>query len=338
MKKILFAMFSLCFLLLSCSKEGPAGKDGINGKDGVNGINGIDGKDGTIIYSGQGVPTTSLGKVGDYFMDLTNSKLYGPKTQSGWGNGFSMKGENGKDGKDGINGKDGTNGKDGVNGKDGKDGTTILSGLGLPNITLGKAGDYYLDKNSYLLYGPKTENSWGAGLLLRGKDGINGVDGKDGNANVRTYMFSNPWNYYYDEQPRTGLFRLFFGGNFYVNSFEAEYGLILGFIESTSENFSVWSQAGTTHSNYFLSNFNSSFQLAKSKGVMTGVFIKVGSNLLTNSGETDWTDKQDAINKTLISRIKIVVIPQSSLNVLGYNKNDLDSKALSKISEKYIKE
>lgn len=46
--------------------------------------------------------------------------------------------------------------------------------------SLGVEGDYYLDKSSYELYGPKINNGWGTPLNLTGGDG---------NANVTRYIF-----------------------------------------------------------------------------------------------------------------------------------------------------
>jgi hypothetical protein len=37
-----------------------------------------------VIYSGQGAPASTLGAVGDYYIDDTHAILYGPKTASGW--------------------------------------------------------------------------------------------------------------------------------------------------------------------------------------------------------------------------------------------------------------
>lgn len=70
----------LLFIALSftnCSKTGPVGPAG---KDGTNGVNGINGTDGSTIYSGQNAPTTSIGKNGDFYINLSNGMLYGPKT------------------------------------------------------------------------------------------------------------------------------------------------------------------------------------------------------------------------------------------------------------------
>jgi len=63
--------------------------------------------------------------------------------------------------------------------KDGTDGSAILSGNGVPAITIGNAGDYYLDKSTSTLYGPKTENTWGTGIVLVGESGNTVLSGTD---------------------------------------------------------------------------------------------------------------------------------------------------------------
>ena len=126
---------------------------------------------GNQILSGNGMPTTSLGSVGDYYLNKTTMELYGPKTTEGWGNAIGLKGaqgEKGKDGKDGSNGSNGSNGNNGTNGSNGKDGATILSGITAPTTSQGKIGDWYIDTQNKHLYGPKTESGWGTGISLIG--------------------------------------------------------------------------------------------------------------------------------------------------------------------------
>lgn len=39
----------------------------------------------SLVHSGNGIPAISLGKLGDYYVDLVNSKIYGPKsTDTAW--------------------------------------------------------------------------------------------------------------------------------------------------------------------------------------------------------------------------------------------------------------
>ena len=69
---------------------GDKGKDGTNGKDGNNGNDGANGKDGSLILSGTTTPTASQGKKGDWYIDTQNKRLYGPKTESGWGTAINL--------------------------------------------------------------------------------------------------------------------------------------------------------------------------------------------------------------------------------------------------------
>lgn len=100
---------------------------------------------GNQILSGNDVPTTSLGSVGDYYLNKTTMELYGPKTTEGWGNAIGLKG---------------------AQGEKGKGGATILSGITAPTTSQGKVGDWYIDTQNKHLYGPKTESGWGTGISL----------------------------------------------------------------------------------------------------------------------------------------------------------------------------
>ena len=102
---------------------------------------------GSQILSGNDVPTTSLGSVGDYYLNKTTMELYGPKTTEGWGNAIGLKG---------------------AQGEKGKGGATILSGITAPTTSQGKIGDWYIDTQNKHLYGPKTESGWGTGISLIG--------------------------------------------------------------------------------------------------------------------------------------------------------------------------
>jgi hypothetical protein len=168
----LLSIICLSFLLVKCGKDGavgPAGNTGDKGTDGATGAvgpagpAGTDGAAGSVIYSGNTAPAVSKGAVGDFYLDTSTGLLYGPKTANGWGTGFSLKGANG------------------ATGATGAAGSTTLSGAGLPAASLGKTGDYYLDKTNYLLYGPKITSGWGVPINLRGPAG---------NANVKVDVFT----------------------------------------------------------------------------------------------------------------------------------------------------
>ena len=95
---------------------------------------------GNAILSGNGVPDASLGKVGDYYLDLSGVNLYGAKTAEGWGNPISLRGLKGDKGNDGQNGTDAP----------------------VPNI---KGGYWYIGETN-------------TGIKAEGKDGSNGSNGK----------------------------------------------------------------------------------------------------------------------------------------------------------------
>lgn len=138
--KVLLVLLSFTTFATSCKKGEP-------GPPGPQGTQGVAGANGNTILSGTGVPANTNGAVGDYYLDLSTSNLYGPKTTSGWGSSVSLKGAAGPNG----------------NG--------ILSGTGAPPATLGVNGDFYLDKTTYNLYGPKTTGNWGTPTSLVGPAG-----------------------------------------------------------------------------------------------------------------------------------------------------------------------
>lgn len=71
-------------LLCSCSQTGPQGPQGEAGPQGPQGEPGPAGKDGASFFTGKGMPSNDLGKVGDSYLDLTSDE---------WG--FYVKGEGG---------------------------------------------------------------------------------------------------------------------------------------------------------------------------------------------------------------------------------------------------
>lgn len=69
--------------------QGPVGPQGLSvqgpqGPQGIQGIQGIPGTPGTVILSGVGVPSNALGVNGDFYLDLAEAFLYGPKTGGSW--------------------------------------------------------------------------------------------------------------------------------------------------------------------------------------------------------------------------------------------------------------
>ncbi|HEV2478224.1 MAG TPA: hypothetical protein VGS79_01115 [Puia sp.] len=156
MKQLILLCFALA-LILGCTKTGPQGAPGAAGVVGPAGAN------GTIIYSGKGEPSATLGNVGDFYLDVMNLGLYGPKTADGWGTGYSLKGGQGDTG---ATGPQGATGATGPTGAAGSPGTKIYSGSGAPTVGLGIVGDFYLDTTSHDLWGPKLASGWGTGVSL----------------------------------------------------------------------------------------------------------------------------------------------------------------------------
>jgi hypothetical protein len=83
------------------------------------------------------------------------------------------KGDTGVTGPQGSAGPQGIKGDQGEKGEAGTAGKTILSGLATPT-TEGTLGDYYLDTDDSLFYGPKTASGWGLGVSLIGLKGDQG--------------------------------------------------------------------------------------------------------------------------------------------------------------------
>src|SRR5579859_1145670 len=188
---------------ISCGKTGPQGQTGAVGPVGPAGNN------GSQIYSGSGMPAATLGATGDYYLDLSTGNLYGPKTTGGWGSPLLLKGDTG------------------ATGATGAAGSQIYSGTTLPAPTLGNVGDYYLDKTTFMLYGPKTGTGWGVPVLLQGPQG------PMGNANVKVDTFtltSAQWIwgsvYYFSPQAGTNY-------NFLTRYYDAAFpALTRGILDS----------------------------------------------------------------------------------------------------------
>ena len=59
------------------------------------------------VLSGIGTPSNAVGIDGDYFIDIKNLNIYGPKMKKKWPKAVSLKGSNGSAGADGKSGSDG---------------------------------------------------------------------------------------------------------------------------------------------------------------------------------------------------------------------------------------
>lgn len=92
------------------------------------------------------------------------------------------KGDKGEKGKEGERGDRGFQGLQGPAGTDGTDGRTVLSGPGAPAPSEGADGDFYIDTDTYEIYGPKLAGGWTSGTSLVGEKGEKGDQGNQGPA------------------------------------------------------------------------------------------------------------------------------------------------------------
>jgi hypothetical protein len=88
---------------------GLKGATGDKGPTGDRGLTGLAGSDGAQVRNGAGAPAAGFGNVGDFYINTTDSSLYGPKSSSsGWGLSTSLVGPRGLTG---LTGTAGTNGQ-----------------------------------------------------------------------------------------------------------------------------------------------------------------------------------------------------------------------------------
>lgn len=175
------------FIQLSCSSED--GNDGLQGEQGLQGLIGEigpAGEDGSAILAGNGEPTNDLGEIGDLYLNKNTGALYGPKIDNtNWGSPISL-------------GTSRTNGENGTNG------SQIFAGDTPPENTFGDDGDFYLDKITFNLYGPKTAGDWSTPINLKGTtdvkytDWFNFIDPAPTNTGF-FYLHSKPYGFMTNE-------------------------------------------------------------------------------------------------------------------------------------------
>ena len=59
------------------------------------GSSGPQGPRGSMVLSGEGVPSPAIGLIGDQYINTDNGYLFGPKSASGWGSGVPLIGSEG---------------------------------------------------------------------------------------------------------------------------------------------------------------------------------------------------------------------------------------------------
>ena len=157
--------------------QGGLGPKGDPGDTGPAGTDGTDGARGTQITSGIIDPDANVGEDGDYYVNVTDRQLWGPKDGDHWNvsDSVDLFGPKGDTGDAGPAGADGADGADGTDGTDGTDGLTVLNGTEVPDDDAdGVDGDFYIQTTAtdILIFGPKTAGAWGAGTSLIGTASI----------------------------------------------------------------------------------------------------------------------------------------------------------------------
>ena len=137
---------------------------------------------GNQILSGIGAPTETLGNVGDYYLDLSNSNLYGAKTAQGWGNPISLKGiqgDKGEKGDTGATGQKGDKGDTGATGQKGDKGDTGATGQKGEKGDTGATGQKG-EKGDTGATGQKGEKGNTGATGQKGEKGDTGTPGQNG--------------------------------------------------------------------------------------------------------------------------------------------------------------
>jgi len=129
---------------------------------------------GNTVLSSNGSPAMGLGVDGDFYIDLLVYDIWGPKAGGAWPSPpTSLIGPPGPPGDPGVKGDDGAVG---LAGDDGDDGRTVLNGSGDPTAGTGDLGDFYIDTDVHVMWGPKVLGSlWvGTDVDLKGPAGDGG--------------------------------------------------------------------------------------------------------------------------------------------------------------------
>ena len=97
---------------------------------------GLQGPRGTVIHLGSGIPTSSVGVIGDYYIDEDSKNFYGPKLDTGWSEPDFVLG-----------------------------GNEVLVGSTIPSSLLGANGDIYIETTTNQVF-TKVGGTWGNGQPL----------------------------------------------------------------------------------------------------------------------------------------------------------------------------
>lgn len=324
--KLTLLLLCLALTIAGCSKDGAVGPQGPQGEKGDQGI---PGKDGSSVLSGRGVPAASLGKDGDFYIDLQAGILYGPKASNAWTNSFSMVGKDGEKGQDGADGEDGANGQPGANGKDG---AKMISGQWRPSLDDGEVGDFYFETTNALMYGPKTANTWGDPVSLRSSSAgaraiiYRNIQTLDDSNGQTAYSLTRPFFYY-----RTGFYlnntNLMKGVTYYFWNFVNPDGAPR---EITSDNYAsfTWTESVPNGPQTWYTDQETgntyNFRLEMSGASYLTIFL-VGEARNSSGGAADPQLFHNFLNKAKFN-ILIQHIPYSSIEIMKAQNIDINNQ------------
>lgn len=320
MKNYLTLLFILTALTFDGCKKGENGADGAKGERGEQGFKGVD---GSTIHSGTGAPASSLGNVGDFYLDKTTAEFYGPKTTTSWPTPISLKGSTG------ATGATGAVGATGATGATGTAGSKILSGTTAPALGIGAEGDFYFDTANLAFYGPKTATSWGSAISLVANNGVTTLlyNNQSFDNVVLTYSYNstdqnnNPvTNYSFDASKTINI-----SHQAYTNAYNT--GLVIVKFKLTNDNNSSWS------TRLFFEESTNSYN-AGSIGDDDDNYAKTDKVVINGWAGTNSTDPNGNLIKNLKFDVKVVCIPAGT--VLQMSAKNIDVKDVKAVA-RYLK-
>ena len=119
---------------------GPMGLSGAPGAQGPSGAAGAAGANGNTVLNGAVDPTPAVGADGDFYINTTNSTIFGPRVADTWPAGVSLIGATGAQGPAGAAGATGAQGPAGAAGSAGPQGIQGIQGFVGPSGPQGPAG------------------------------------------------------------------------------------------------------------------------------------------------------------------------------------------------------
>jgi hypothetical protein len=327
----------------------------LRGAQGPQGPAGPAGIPGSQIFSGTGAPASNLGINGDFYLDKNTGNFYGPKTSSGWGTPISLKGSGGTgtvgpqgpqgpsgpagpagpagprgpSGATGPQGPQGATGNTGAAGAAGAAGSQIYSGAGTPPGGVGKTGDYYIDTEHAVIYGPKTAGGWPAtGLSLQ----VN---------SVITYEFDNktahnlPYNWSFTSQNQVYIWLPYNNAAAQTQGFTIpqdiiDHGVVLSYIRYYKFGYAMDTATSSSMSPWF--------QMPYSYTLTTGNYNTI--NITTMVGDDGFQITLNSnvgviglANDSIPSQIRIVLIPEGKLTTIQKVNPDLRSLSMQQVTD-----